>query len=183
MSRIGKKPVPLPDKVKVVVNGRDVTVEAGGQTLSMTHRPEVTVRVDDQTKAVLVERAGDDRISRAMHGLTRSLIANMVLGVTTGFTKELEINGVGWSAQVADGNVVLNIGYAAPRQVAIPEGVNVEAKAARIKISGADKQKVGQLAARIRAQRPPEPYNAKGIKYSDEQIVRKAGKQFVGGGA
>ena len=181
MSRIGKKPVPLPDKVKVVVNGRDVTVEAGGQTLSMTHRPEVTVRVDDQTKAVLVERAGDDRISRAMHGLTRSLIANMVQGVTTGFIKELDINGVGWNAQVQGNKVVLNIGYAAPREVMIPDGITVEAKGARIKVTGADKQKVGQLAAQIRSQRKPEPYNAKGIKYADEKIVRKAGKQFAGG--
>ena len=181
MSRIGKKPITLPDAVKVTINGRDVAVEAGGQTLSMTHRREVTVRVDDQLKAVLVERQANDRISRAMHGLTRSLIANMVQGVTTGFTKELDINGVGWSAQVQGRKVVLNIGYAALREVAIPDGVNVEAKGVRIKVTGADKQKVGQMAAQIRSQRKPEPYNAKGIKYADEKIVRKAGKQFVGG--
>ena len=183
MSRIGKKPVTLPDNVKVAVNGREVVVEAGSQQMSITHRPEVTVRLDEQRKVVIVERQADDRISRAMHGLTRALIANMVQGVTGGFRKELEINGVGWNAQVQDGQVVLNIGFAAPRQVAIPDGVSVEVRGVRIIVTGSNKQKVGQLAAEIRAQRKPEPYNAKGIKYVDEQIVRKAGKQFVGGAA
>lgn len=183
MSRVGKKPITLPDNVKVAINGREIVVEAGGKKLAITHRREVTVRVDDQLKAVVVERDSDDRISRAMHGLTRALIANMVQGVTGGFRKELEINGVGWNGQVQGRKIVLNIGYAAPRTVGIPDGVEVEVRGLRVVVSGSDKQKVGQLAAVIRSQRKPEPYNGKGIKYVDEQIVRKAGKQFVGGGA
>lgn len=183
MSRIGKKPVPLPDKVKVQITGRVISIESGSEKLSMTHRREVTVRVDEDLKAIVVERPKDDRTSRAMHGLTRALIANMVQGVSEGFKKELEINGVGWGGQVENGKVVLNIGYAAPRHVSIPAGLTVEIRGMRIVVSGADRQKVGQLAAEIRIQRKPEPYNAKGIKYVDEVIIRKAGKQFAGGAA
>ncbi len=180
MSRIGKQPVPLPANVNVAVSGRQVTVESGPKKLTFSHRPEVSVRVDDKAKAVLVERRSDDRLAKALHGLTRALIANMVTGVTTGFSKELEVNGVGWAAKIQGQNVVLNVGYADPRQVAIPAGIKVEVQQNRIKISGPDKQAVGQLAAQIRAQRPPEPYNGKGIKYVDERIVRKAGKAFAG---
>lgn len=183
MSRIGKQPIPIPGNVKVSLNGRSVTVESGKNKLAMTHRPEVTVRLDDAAKSVVVERKGDGRVPRAMHGLTRALIANMIQGVATGYTKELEVNGVGWTARVQGKKIVLNIGYADPRELEIQDGVTVEVVQNRIKISGADKQKVGQLAAEIRAQREPEPYNAKGIKYVGEHIVRKSGKQFAGGGA
>ena len=181
MSRIGKKPVPLPAGVTVSVNGRDVTVEGKQGKLFLTHRPEVSVKVEG--KEVIVERDGDSRTSKAMHGLTRSLIQNMVQGVNEGFKKELEINGVGWTANVQGQNVALNVGYADTRVVKIPTGVTVDAKGTKITISGADKQAVGQLAAVIRGQRPPEPYNGKGIKYADEVIIRKQGKAFAGGGA
>ncbi len=183
MSRIGKKPVAVPDNVKVAVSGRDVVVESGKNRLAFTHRPEITVRVDGATKAVVVERKSEDRVSRALHGLTRAMIANMVEGVTKGFSKELEVNGVGWTAKLQGAKVALSVGYADVKEVEVPAGVKVEITANRIKVSGADKQAVGQTAAEIRAQRPPEPYNGKGIKYIDEIIIRKAGKAFSGGGA
>lgn len=183
MSRIGKKPVPIEGGAKVAVAGRTVTVEAGSNRLSFTHRPEVSVRVDDAARQVVVERAGDTRVHRAMHGLTRALIANMIQGVTKGFSRELEVVGVGWNARVQGRLVALNVGYADTREVGIPMGVNVEVEGNKIKVSGPDKQLVGQCAAEIRAQRKPEPYNGKGIKYIDEQITRKAGKAFAGGAA
>jgi large subunit ribosomal protein L6 len=180
MSRIGKKPVQL-QGASVKVDGRTVTVQGSNATLSYTHEPQVSVRVDEDSNQVYVERHGDTRRAKAMHGLTRSLIYNMIQGVTQGFTRELEIQGVGWNASVQGQQVALNIGYADTRYVAIPNGLNVEAtRDGRIRISGADKQAVGQLAARIRGQRPPEPYNGRGIKYADEQIVRKEGKAFGG---
>ncbi len=182
MSRIGKQPVEVPAGVSVSIQGRDVTVEAGGNRLSMTHRPEVDVRLEDDPKRVVVERKGESRTARAMHGLTRALIANMIQGVTKGFTRELEIAGVGWGARVQGRKVVLNLGYADPKEVTIPDGVSVEVQQNRVKVSGPDKQLVGQCAAVIRAQRKPEPYNGRGIKYSDEQIIRKQGKAFAGGG-
>ncbi len=183
MSRIGKKPVPVPDNVKVAVNGCQVVVESGKNKLSFTHRPEISVRVDPQAKAVVVERKDDQRQSRALHGLTRAMIANMVAGVTKGFSKELEVIGVGWTAKVQGAVVALSVGYADTREVAIPAGVKVEVAQNRIKVSGADKQAVGQFAAEVRKQRPPEPYNGKGIKYSDEHVIRKQGKAFAGAGA
>ncbi|HEX7009930.1 MAG TPA: 50S ribosomal protein L6 [Phycisphaeraceae bacterium] len=180
MSRIGKQPVPIPSGAKVSISGRDVVVEAKNGRLAYTHRPEVTVRVEDDK--VIVERRDDSRTARAMHGLTRALIANMIHGVTQGFSRELEVNGVGWSARVQGNQVALTVGYADTRFVEIPAGVKVEVQQNRIKVSGPDKQLVGQVAARIRAHRPPEPYNAKGIKYADEVIIRKQGKAFAGGG-
>lgn len=182
MSLIGKKPVPIASGAKVSIDGRTVVVEGGKSRLEYTHRPEVSVRLDDEGKNVLVERENDTRQAKAQHGLTRSLIANMVEGVTKGFTQELEIVGVGWNAQLKGKTVVLNVGYAFPREVEVPDGVNVEIQQNRIKVSGADKQLVGQTAAAIRAHRKPEPYNGKGIKYVDEQIIRKQGKAFAGGG-
>ncbi len=183
MSRIGKKPIPLPANVKVNVgNDRTVTVESGSNRLSITHRPEVKVTVDEAEKQVVVERQDNERESRAFHGLTRSLIQNMITGVTTGFSKELEINGVGWTAQVQGQRVGMNVGYADTKYVPIPNGVTVDVQGNRVKVSGMDKQAVGQCAAQIRATRKPEPYNGKGVKYIDERIIRKAGKAFGGGG-
>jgi large subunit ribosomal protein L6 len=180
MSRIGKQPVALPSGVKVSVQDRTVTVESGSARLSMTHRPEVAVRVDGQQ--VLVERADDQRASRAYHGLTRALIQNMVVGVTSGFKKELEIVGVGWNAQVRGKTVVLNVGYADAKEVTIPDGVTVQVAGNKVSIAGPDRQSVGQCAAEIRSKRKPEPYNGRGIKYVDEVIVRKQGKAFASGG-
>jgi large subunit ribosomal protein L6 len=182
MSRIGKKPVELPASVKVTVAGRDITVESGSNKLQFTHRPEVSVRVDSDAKTVVIERQDDSRAAKSLHGLTRSLIANMIEGVTKGYTKELEINGVGWNAKLQGQIVALAVGYADTRYVTVPTGVKVEIVQNRIKISGADKQKVGQTAAEIRSHRKPEPYNGKGIKYVDETIIRKSGKAFAGGG-
>ncbi len=183
MSRIGKKPVPLPDNVKVAVNGHDVVVESGKNKLTFTTTPEVKVKVDQAGKAVVIERQGETRFARAMHGTTRARIANMIEGVTKGFAKELELNGVGWTAKVQGTTIQLAVGYADVRVVTIPAGVKVEVNQNRIKVSGADKQAVGQIAAEIRSQRPPEPYNGKGIKYVDETIIRKQGKAFAGGAA
>jgi large subunit ribosomal protein L6 len=181
MSRIGKKPVAVPDNVKVAVSGQNVVVESGKNKLTFAFKPQVKVRFDAPTKSVIVERTGDDKTAKALHGTTRATIANMVKGVSQGFAKELEVVGVGWTVALQGGNVVLNVGYANPRVVAVPALVKVEVTQNRIKISGPDKQAVGELAAVIRSQRPPEPYNGKGIKYSDEHIIRKQGKAFAAG--
>jgi large subunit ribosomal protein L6 len=179
MSRIGKKPIPLAG-TKVSVSGDQVAVEAGGNRLSITHRPEVTVKVEGDE--VIVERKGDSRTAKAMHGLTRSLIANMIQGVTKGFEKNLEIIGVGWTAKLQGNKVNLNVGYADTRVVEVPAGIKVDIQQNKLKISGPDKQLVGQVAAQIRSHRKPEPYNGRGIKYAEEHIVRKAGKAFASGG-
>ena len=179
MSRIGKKPVPIASGVTVKVNGSEVSVQGKLGTLTYGFRPEVSVSVDEDNKQVVVDRADDSRVAKAMHGLTRSLIANMIEGVVNGYKKELEITGVGWNAQVQGMKVNLNVGYADTRVVPIPEGVKVEVQGGtKISVTGIDKQKVGQCAAQIRSHRKPEPYNAKGIKYSDEVVTRKAGKAF-----
>lgn len=183
MSRIGKQPIDVPASVSVSVSGRTVTVEASGNRLSIEHRPEVSVAWNADQKQIVVERSSDEKQCKAFHGLTRALIQNMVIGVTEGFKKELEVNGVGWNAQVQGKKINLNVGYADTRTLAIPMEVDVQVNGNRITISGTDKQQVGQFAARIRAQRPPEPYNLKGIKYSDEVIIRKEGKAFAGGAA
>ena len=183
MSRVGKKPISLPANVKVTVGkDRTVTVESGSNKLSIQHRPEVTVKVDEEAKEVVVTRQDDERGTRAFHGLTRALINNMIMGVTAGFSKELEINGVGWTAQVQGNRVGMNVGFADTKYVPIPAGVKVEVAGNKVKVSGQDKQAVGQCAAQIRATRKPEPYNGKGVKYADERIIRKAGKAFGGGG-
>ncbi|QNN21145.1 50S ribosomal protein L6 [Planctomycetales bacterium ZRK34] len=181
MSRIGNKPIDLPAGVNVSVSGRTVTVQGKDKTLTYEHRPEVSVKVED--KQVVVERANDQKQTKAYHGLTRALVNNMIIGVSEGFKKELEINGVGWTARVQGRKLALNVGYADTRELDIPMGVEVAVQGNKIAITGAEKQAVGQFAAATRAQRPPEPYNGKGIKYSDEVIVRKEGKAFAGGGA
>lgn len=182
MSRLGKKPVDVPSDVKVSINGREVNVEGKLGKLQFIARPEVKVLWNESEKQIVIERANDSRPARAYHGMTRALIANMITGVKEGFKIELEIVGVGWNAQLKGKTVALTVGYADVREVNVLDGVNVEIKGQKLTITGCDKQKVGQLAARIRSQRPPEPYNGKGIKYSDEVIVRKEGKAFAGGG-
>jgi len=182
MSRIGKIPVEIPSGVTVSVNARTVTVQGKGGTLTMEHRPEVTVDVDGDAKQVVITRQNDTRQCKAFHGLTRSLIQNMVVGVTEGYKKELEIVGVGWNAQVQGQKVNLNLGYADTRVVKIPDGVSVNVQGNKLEITGANKQSVGQCAAEIRSHRKPEPYNGKGVKYVDEVISRKAGKAFGSGG-
>jgi large subunit ribosomal protein L6 len=180
MSRIGRKPVAVPANVKVALADRTVNVEGPNGKLAITYREGIDVRYDEAGKQLLVTRADDERERRALHGLTRSLIANMVRGVTEGYTKKLEIVGVGYQAQLKKANTVaLQVGYANQVVLEAPEGVKVAVPdATHITITGADKQKVGQFAAEVRKVRPPEPYKGKGIRYEGEVVRRKAGKAF-----
>ncbi|MGD8320543.1 MAG: 50S ribosomal protein L6 [Gemmatimonadota bacterium] len=175
MSRIGKMPVAVPKGVDVKLGGNTVTVKGPKGELSLDVHPEMKVTVEDGE--VRVERPSDQQRHRALHGLTRSLINNMVEGVTQGFTKTLEIVGVGYRAEVKGKGIVLNVGFSHAVDYTPVEGVTLECpNQTTVVISGANKQNVGQTAAEIRAVRPPEPYKGKGIRYKGEQIRRKAGK-------
>ncbi len=181
MSRIGKKPVAVLAGVKVSFVGRTVHVEGPKGELEFEHRPEVKVSVDESAKAINVtidESKADDRLAKALWGTTRAIFANMVVGVTKGYEKKLDVVGVGWNAAIAGKTLKLSVGFASPVVVDIPSGVNVSVEKQLITINGPDKQAVGQFAAKVRSKRPPEPYNGKGIKYADEVIQRKQGKQF-----
>ena len=180
MSRIGRKPVPVPANVKVSLADSTINVEGPKGKLSLNFRSEIGVEIDEAGKQVLVSRGDDERESRSLHGLTRSLIANMVQGVTEGYTKKLEIVGVGYQAQLKKANTVaLQVGYANQIVLEAPAGVSVVVPdPTHITISGADKQAVGQFAAVVRKVRPPEPYKGKGIRYEGEVVRRKAGKAF-----
>ena len=170
MSRIGKKPIAIPAGVEVKVDGSKVTVKGPKGTLESTFNHEI-----------IVTRPTDDKNHRALHGLTRTLIHNMVEGVTNGYSKTLEVNGVGYRAQKQGKNLVMNLGYS--HQVIVPEvpGITIDVPTPnQVVISGADKQQVGQFAAEVREKRPPEPYKGKGIKYADEHIRRKEGKAGKG---
>src|SRR5216684_3897034 len=171
MSRIGKQPVVLPAGVKAHVADGKVKVEGPKGKLELTFHRNMKVQLDEKTKAILVRRPDDERLNRALHGLTRSLIANMVEGVTKGYEKKLKIEGIGYQARMDKKVVVLTVGYANAIRMEPPEGVTVElADPTTILIKGADKQKVGQFAAEIRATRKPEPYKGKGIRYENEQV-------------
>ncbi len=180
MSRIGKKPVPVPDKVKVEVADRMITIEGPKGKLQWEHRPEVEVRWDPAAKSVSVSRHSEERLARALHGLTRAMIRNMVVGVTDGYERRLEIIGVGYLAAVLGKVLQLRVGFANELQVPIPEGVKVSIPDPQhIVIQGIDKQVVGQFAAEVRALRKPEPYKGKGIRYLGEPVRRKQGKAMV----
>jgi len=176
MSRIGKKLIELPDKVKLNISGEgQVNVEGPKGKLAWTLPAQIKARLDG--KNVLVERGSEARQVRALHGLSRALIANMVAGVSTGFVKDLEIQGVGFKAAVQGKILNLNLGFSHPILFDIPEGIKVTVTDnTKIKIEGIDKHLVGQVAADIRAYYPPEPYKGKGVRYAGEQIVRKEGK-------
>lgn len=176
MSRIGKLPIAIPSGVEVKVgDGNFVTVKGPKGTLERKLSTEISVVVEDNQ--VVVTRPSDLKKHRALHGLTRTLVANMVEGVTNGFSKVLEINGVGYRAQKQGKKLVLSLGYSHPVEMEDPEGVESTVEGQnKITISGIDKEKVGQYAAEIRFKRPPEPYKGKGIKYADEVIRRKEGK-------
>jgi large subunit ribosomal protein L6 len=175
MSRIGKKPVPVPNGVTVTVNGRAISVKGPKGELSRNLHPDMQVKVENGT--VTVNRPSDEDQHRALHGLTRSLIANMVEGVTQGYKKQLEITGVGYKAEVKPFGLQLALGYSHPVEYRAPAGIKLTApQPTAVVIEGADKEKVGQVAAEIRALRKPEPYKGKGVKYQGEQIRRKAGK-------
>jgi large subunit ribosomal protein L6 len=176
MSRIGRAPIPVPSGVTVTVEGSRVTVAGPQGTLARALPDPIVVRQEDST--LLVERPDDDRRNRALHGLSRSLVANMVTGVTAGYTKELEIVGVGYRA-IARGPSALELalGFSHPVVVDAPEGVTFEVPVpTRIVVKGIDKEKVGQVAADIRKLRKPEPYKGKGVRYANERVLRKAGK-------
>jgi large subunit ribosomal protein L6 len=180
MSRIGKKPVQLPDGVKLQISDHTITVEGPLGKLQWEHRPEVDVACDPASKTVSVSRRDDQRQSRALHGLTRALIQNMVVGVTTGYEKRLEIHGVGYLAAVQGRQLQLRVGLANEIHVEIPQGLNVACPDQQhVVIRGIDKQLVGQFAAEVRARRKPEPYKGKGIRYYGEQVRRKQGKAMV----
>jgi large subunit ribosomal protein L6 len=177
MSRIGKKPIPVLDGVKVSVSGRTVNVEGPKGKLSWEHREHVEVKVDAGTKLVQVNRHNDERESRALHGLTRALISNMITGVKQGYEKKLEIVGVGYLAALKGKVLQLRVGYANELQRPIPEGLTVTVPdQTHITIQGCDKQMVGQFAAEIRSLRKPEPYKGKGVRYAGEHIKLKPGK-------
>jgi large subunit ribosomal protein L6 len=176
MSRIGKKPIPVPDKVSVTIEKQTVTVKGPKGQLSIDVHPDMTVRQEDGT--LLVERPSDERRHRALHGLTRALVANMVTGVSTGFRKSLLIEGVGYGSDLRGKDLVMRLGYSHEIVVNPPADVSfaIEDRGRLIHVDGIDKQVVGQVAANIRELRPPEPYLGKGVRYSDETIRRKAGK-------
>ena len=175
MSRIGKKPISLPEKVDVTVKGLSLTVKGPKGQLKRTLPNGINLSKNDNT--ILVEPINDKRKSRELHGLCRSLVANMVEGVTNGYTKKLEIVGVGSRAQVKGKTLVVSAGYSHPVEVVPPEGITFKVENnTNVIVTGPDKELVGNEAAKIRAIRPPEPYKGKGIKYEGEQIIRKAGK-------
>jgi len=179
MSRIGRNPVAIPDNVKVVQNGATLLVEGPKGKLSTTLPPALSVSVKDN--AVSIQRTSDEKPVKALHGLYRASVANMVRGVTEGYSKELEVVGVGYRAQAKGKHLELSVGFSHVVNFPVPEGITVETpKPTIVIIKGIDKQLVGQVAANIRRVQPPEPYKGKGIKYAGEQIRRKAGKAATG---
>lgn len=180
MSRIGKKPIEIPAGVDVQIDGTLVTVKGPKGTLTRNVHPNITVEKDGNV--INVTRPNDDKMNRSLHGLTRTLISNMVVGVNESFKKELEVNGVGYRVELKGKDLLLKIGYSHDVIIPAEEGITIEVpNPNKIVISGPDKQKVGQFAANVREKRPPEPYKGKGIKYVDEHIRRKEGKAGKGG--
>lgn len=181
MSRIGKKPVAVPSDVEVAVNGKTIKIKGKNGELSFDFHPNMCVAFDEDAREIRVTRPNDLRQNRALHGLTRSIINNMVQGVTTYFEKRLEIIGVGYNATISGKTLRLQVGYANTIEMPIPDIVVCElTDPTHIVCKSMDKQAVGQFAANIRAARPPEPYKGKGVRYQGEHIRRKAGKAFAG---
>ena len=179
MSRIGKKAITIPVGVDVTIEGNTVTVKGAKGTLTNTFKPNITIEKDGAE--IKVSRPDDQKENRALHGLTRTLIANMIEGVSTGFKKELEINGIGYRAEKKGSDLVMKIGYSHDVIMSETDDITIDVPTPnKIVISGPDKQKVGQFAAEVREKRPPEPYKGKGIKYADEHIRRKEGKAGKG---
>ena len=176
MSRIGKAPITVPSGVDVTIDGASVTVKGPKGTLSRELPGAITVRREDSQ--LLVERPNDERQNRSLHGLSRTLVSNMVVGVTQGFQKELEIIGVGYRAEAVNPTTLrLNLGFSHPVLMEAPEGITFEVPVqTRVIVKGIDKEVVGQMAANIRAVRKPEPYKGKGVRYQGERVLRKAGK-------
>lgn len=174
MSRIGKKPVEIPEKVKIEYKDRVLTVKGEKGTLASTVNPLVDLDINENLIVVTMEK--ETRSTMALQGMTRSLVANMITGVAKGFERSLEINGIGYRAEVKGNTIVFNLGYSHPINFELPNGISASVEKSTVKISGIDNQLLGQTAATIRKLRPPEPYKGKGIKYAEERIRRKAGK-------
>jgi large subunit ribosomal protein L6 len=175
MSRIGKRPIPIPQKVTLTIEGQQITVK--GPKGELTRVLPAQVLLEQEGEALLVKRRDESRVARQRHGLCRTLVANMVDGVSQGFEKRLEIQGVGYRAQVQGRNLILNVGYSKPVEMNPPQGITVAVENnTNVIVSGIDKEIVGNVAAQIRAVRPPEPYKGKGIRYAGEVVRRKAGK-------
>lgn len=175
MSRIGRKPISVPEGVNIDIDGQQITVKGPKGTLSRTFHSEMNVNVSENE--LVIERPSDAKKHRSLHGTTRSIIANMVEGVANGFTKELELVGVGYRAQKKGNNLTLNVGYSHPVDIEPEEGIEFEVPSqTAVIVKGIDKERVGAVAARVRAVRKPEPYKGKGIKYKNEHIIRKEGK-------
>jgi large subunit ribosomal protein L6 len=175
VSRIGKQPIPIPSGVEVKIDGSTVTVKGPKGELSRTFSEDMTIKLEDGE--VTVTRPSDERTHRALHGLTRSLLANMVTGVSAGFSKRLEIVGVGYRAALKGSDLEMQLGFSHPVLITAEPGIAFEVPApTRITVSGIDKQRVGQIAAEIRGWRPPEPYKGKGVRYEGEHVRRKLGK-------
>ena len=176
MSRIGKKAIPVPSGVTVTLDGQNVKVKGSKGELDLTLVDDVTIEQGDD--GLKVEPRTDSKRARSMWGMSRTLVANMITGVSDGFVRELEINGVGYRAQMKGKDLQLQLGFSHEVLFPVPDGIKIECeKNTQIKISGIDKQQVGQVAAKIRGYRPPEPYKGKGVKYADEYIFRKEGKK------
>jgi large subunit ribosomal protein L6 len=187
MSRIGKQPIVVPADVKVTLQDQTLTVEGkkANKPLVQTFHPNMVIKYDAGAKQIVVTRPDDSRINRSLHGLTRTLIANMVEGVSKGYERKLKIEGLGYQGRMDGKSIVLTVGFANPIKLTPPEGVTVEVAdkdGTVLIVKGADKQKVGQFAAEIRATRKPEPYKGKGIRYENEVPRRKEGKSFATGG-
>jgi large subunit ribosomal protein L6 len=178
MSRIGRRPVAIPKGVTVTLEGSRVSVKGPKGTLAGPLPTAIEVQVTDGL--VKFGRSGDDGPTRALHGLARASVANMIQGVTQGFARELEIQGVGYRAEVKGKKLVMALGFSHPVEMAIPEGLSVSVQENRIRIEGSDRGRVGQFASNVREVRPPEPYKGKGIRYVGEQVRRKVGKAAVG---
>lgn len=174
MSRIGKLPIEIPSGVTITVDSDVITVKGAKGELTVPHLSDVTVALEDGR--AIVTRKDDEKIAKSQHGLQRSLLNNAVEGVTKGFEKKLEVNGVGFRVAMSGADLEMQLGFSHPVKYKAPEGVQISTNKMEITVSGIDKQKVGQAAAEIRALKKPEPYKGKGIKYADEQILRKAGK-------
>lgn len=174
MSRVGKKPVVIPEKTKVTYKDRELTVQGEKGKLSRSIHPNVDLNIDDQQ--ITVTMGVENRENRALQGLTRALVANMVIGVSNGFQRMLEINGIGYRAEVQGNKILFNLGYSHPIDFPLPPGISASIDRATLKLEGIDKEILGRTAAAIRELRPPEPYKGKGIKYAEEYIQRKAGK-------
>ncbi len=177
MSRIGKLPIEIPQGVKVSVTEDLITVEGPKGKLEQDYKPEVSIKIEDNT--LTVDAIKDTKSAHSYHGLYRSLIDNMVTGVSKGFSKVLVINGVGYRAEVNKDILTMNLGYSQPIDYYIEEGITITAEGNKVTVSGIDKQRVGQVSAEIRSLRPPEPYKGKGIRYDDENIRRKIGKSGI----